>query len=74
MAFTKPEKAFCILEFAKIDSWTLVQYIYCTKFQKGAPKMKSILRWHGKFMKDGCLYPAKRMGCLSTSDDIIEQV
>ena len=25
MAVTQPEKAFCILEFAKTESWTLVQ-------------------------------------------------
>ena len=74
MAFTKPEKAFCVLEFAKTESWTLVQCVFCTKFQKKAPERKSILRWHGKFMKDGCLYPAKRTGYSSTSDDTVEQV
>ena len=55
MAFTKPEKAFCILEFAKTESWTLVQCAFRTKFQKEATERKSMLRWHGKFMKDGCL-------------------
>ena len=62
MAFTKPEKAFCVLEFVKTELWTFVQRAFRTKFQKEEPERKSILRWHGKFMKDGCLCPAKRMG------------
>ena len=74
MAFTKPEKAFCVLEFAKTESWTLVQRVFRTKFQKGAPERKSTLRWHGKFMKNGCLCPDKRTGRPSTSDDAVERV
>ena len=74
MAFTKPEEAFCVLEFAKTESWTLVQRAFRTKFQKEAPERKSILRWHGKLMKDRCLCPAKRTGPPSTSDDTIERV
>ena len=74
MAFTKPEKAFCVLEFTKTESWTLVQCAFCTKFRIEAPERKSTLRWHGKFIKDECLCPAKRMGRPSTSDDTVERV
>ena len=38
MAFAQPEKAFCVLEFAKTELWTLVQHEFCTKFRKEAPK------------------------------------
>ena len=77
MTFTKPEKAFFVLEFAKTESWTCAWHVQCafrTKFRKEAPERKSILRWYGKFMKDGCLYPAKRTGHPSTSDDRVERV
>ena len=61
MAFTQAEKAFCVLEFAKTKSWTLVQRAFCTNFGKGAPESKFILRRHGKFMKDECFAkPRKR--------------
>lgn len=74
MAFTQPEKAFCVLEFAKTESWTVVQRAFRRKFGKEPPKRKSIVRWHGKFITDGCLCPAKRTGRPSTSEDVIEQV
>ena len=74
MAFTQPEKAFCVLEFAKTESWTVVQRAFRRKFGKKPPERKSIVRWHGKFITDGCLCPAKRTGRPSTSEDVIEQV
>ena len=74
MAFTQPEKAFCVLEFAKTESWTLVQRAFRRNFRKEAPERKSILRWHGKFVKDGCLCPAKKTGRPSTSDDTVQRV
>ena len=74
MAFTQPEKAFCVLEFAKTESWTVVQRAFRRKFGKKPPERKSIVRWHGKFITDGCLRPAKRTGRPSTSEDVIEQV
>ena len=74
MTFTQPEKALCVLEFAKTESWTVVQRAFCRKFGKKPPEKKSIVRWHGKFIIDGCLCPAKRTGRPSTSKDVIEQV
>ena len=74
MAFTPPEKAFCVLEFAKTETWTVVQHAFRRKFGKKPPERKSIVRWHGKFITDGCLCPGKRTGRLSTSEDLIEQV
>ena len=35
--------------------------------------MKSILRWHGIFMKDECLCPAKKTGRPSTLHDTVER-
>ena len=75
MAFTQPEKAFYVLEFAKTEElWTAVQCAFRRKFGKEPPERKSIVRWHGKFITDGCLCPAKRTGRPSTSEDVIEQV
>ena len=74
MAFTQPEKAFCVLEFAKTESWTVVQHALCRKFRKEPQERKSIVRWHGKFITNGCLCPAKRTGHPSTSEDVIVQV
>ena len=53
---------------------TVVQCAFRRKFEKKPPERKSIVRWHCKFITDGCLCPAKRMGCPSTSEDVIEQV
>ena len=44
MAFAQPEKAFCVLEFAKTELWALAQRVFCAKFPAEAPKEKSILR------------------------------
>ena len=37
MAFPQPEKAFCVLKFAKTKSWTLVQREFRRKFGKEVP-------------------------------------
>lgn len=74
MAFSQQDKAFCVLQFAKTESWTCVQRAFRRKFEKEAPERKSIVRWHAKFVKDGCLCPSKRTGRPSTSKDAVEQV
>lgn len=53
MAFTQPEKTFCILEFAKTESWTVFQRAFCGAFLKGhqkrGPNQDDMvnLRWMG---------------------------
>ena len=74
MAFTQPETAFCVLEFAKTKPWIVVQRAFCRKFGKKPPERKFIVRWHGKFITDGCLCLAKRPGRPSTSEDVIKHV
>ena len=74
MACSQQDKAFCVLQFANTESWTCVQCVFCKKFEKEAPERKSIVRWHAKFVKDGCLCPSKRTGRPSTSEDAVEQV
>ena len=74
MPFTKQEKSFCVLEFAKTESWTRVQRNFRTKFTKQPPDRRSILNWHAKFKEEGCLCPAKETGRPSTSDATVEQV
>ena len=44
MAFTQPENEFCVLEFAKTESWNVVQRVFRRKFGKKPPERKSIVR------------------------------
>ena len=74
LAFSQQNKAFCVLQFAKTESWTCVQRAFRRKFEKEAPERKSIVRWHAKFVKDGCLCPSKQTGRPSIADDAVEQV
>ena len=60
MAFSQQNKAFCVLQFAKTESWTCVQ--------------RAFRRWHAHFVKDDCSCPSKRAGRPSTSEDAVEQV
>ena len=48
-----------MLEFAKTESWTVVQRAFRRKFGKKTPEKKSIVRCHGKFITDGCLCQLK---------------
>ena len=65
MAFTKSEKAFCVLEFAKTDSCTLVQRVFRTKFRKAASERKSMLRWHDKCCKAEATHVKCMVTCLA---------
>ena len=72
MAFTQPEKAFCVLEFQKLNHG-IIQRAFRREFGKEPPERKSIVIWHGKFKTDGYLCPGKRTGRSLTSEDVIEQ-
>ena len=60
MSFTGIEKAFCVLEFDKNNSWTCVQRKFWTGYSKHPPDRRTIQKWHAKFKEEGCLCFRKR--------------
>ena len=61
MSFTRKEKAFCVLEFDKNNSWTCVQRKFRTEFSKQPPDRRTIQKWHAQFKEEGCLCPGKEL-------------
>ena len=73
MSFTGMEKAFCVLEFDKNNSWTCVQCKFRTGFSKQPPDRRTIQKWHAKFKEEGCWCSQKRIA-LSSSTETIKRV
>ena len=73
MSFTGMEKAFCVLECDKNNSWTCVQREFRTGFSKQPPDRRTIQKWHTKFKEEGCLCSRKRIAS-SPSTETIERV
>ena len=61
-AFTVNKKAFCVLEFAKIQSIVTVQRRFRIMYHTEPPTDKTIREWYMKFQQSGCLCAAKRTG------------
>ena len=61
MSFTGKEKAFCVLEFDKNNSWTCVQRKFRTEFSKQPPDRRTIQKWHAQFKEEGCLCHGKEL-------------
>lgn len=74
MTFTRNEKAFCVLEYARTQSNKSVQRAFLRKFNKNAPTGKQIWTWHKKFKEEGCLCRAKGSGRPPVPEDIVNQV
>ena len=55
MTATEVEKAFCVLELAKMNSVTLVQRHFRRRYGKPPPTRQSIYVWSKKFQETGCL-------------------
>lgn len=75
-ATTGAEKAFCVLEFAKSSSATVVQRKFRTAYKKNPPGRKTIYDWHKKFIATGCLCAKERSGRPSVvnNEDVVERV
>ena len=73
MSFTGKEKAFCVLEFDKNNSWTCVQRKFRREFLKQPPDRRIIQKWHAKFKEEGCLCSRKKIAP-SSSTETIEKV
>ena len=65
MAPTKPQKAFCTVEYAKTTSVITVQRNFRRQFEVDLSDKNSIKRWHTQLMETGCLCKGKSTGrCL----------
>jgi len=65
-------ESFCVLEFAKTNSVTLVQRRFRRRYGKPPPTRQSIYDWSKKFQESGCL-------CITTvvasvDEDILRSV
>ncbi|KAJ4441078.1 hypothetical protein ANN_10928 [Periplaneta americana] len=62
------EKAFCVLQLAKLESIIEVQRAFHCQFNKQPPRHKQIYQWHRKFVEDGCICKQKSTGRSRTSN------
>lgn len=62
MTFTGEQKAFCMLEFMKLQSVVLVQQKFHVKYQTEALTDKGINVWYNKFKERRCLLDVKQSG------------
>jgi hypothetical protein len=62
MKKTGDQKAFCILEFAKTETFFKLQRKFRTKYYAESPTDKTIREWYMKFQQSGCLCAAKQTG------------
>ena len=74
MTFTRNEKTFWVLEYARAQSNKSMQGAFSRKFNKNAPTGKQIWAWHKKFKEEDCLCRAKGSGRPPVSEDIVNQV
>ena len=54
MHFTKRERAFCVLEYARSQSNKTVQHAFVREFSKQSPTAMQIWPWHKQFKEEGC--------------------
>ncbi|XP_036357992.1 uncharacterized protein LOC115210815 isoform X2 [Octopus sinensis] len=74
MAFTGIEKAFCVLEYAQIQSNKTVQCAFVRKFSKKSSTPMQIWTLHKNFREEGYLCRAKGFGQPLTSEETVERV
>ncbi|KAJ4452151.1 hypothetical protein ANN_03669 [Periplaneta americana] len=67
------EKAFCVLQLAKLESIIEVQLAFRRQFNKQPPHHKQIYQWHRKFVEDGCICKQKSTGRPRTSNENVER-
>ena len=62
MAASVVEKAFCVLELAKMNSVTLVQRLFRRRYGKPPPTRQSMYDWSKKFQETGVYAKVKFLG------------
>ena len=77
MPYSSVQKAFCVLEYVKTQSFKTVQRAFAQRFEKTrsekVPDKKQIWTWHKKF-KEGCLCRVKGSGRTPISEGNVEQI
>lgn len=68
------QKAFCVIQFAKLKSVTLVRRTFRTKYNIDPPDPKSIRRWFKKFQETGSVKKGKTSGRPKTSEEQVERI
>ena len=74
MAENPVEKAYCVLEFARTQSATVVQRHFRTRYNKTPPTRQSIYDWYRIFETTGCLCKGKSSGRPRVSEENVERV
>ena len=74
MSFTRREKAFCVLEYARSQSNKTLQHAFVREFSKQPPTAMQIWTWPKKFKEEGCLCWKNGSGQPKTSEEMDECV
>ena len=78
MPYSSVQKAFCVLEYAKTQSFNTVQRAFAQRFEKTrsekVPDKKQIWTRHKKFKEEGCLCRVKESGRTPLSEGNVEQI
>jgi hypothetical protein len=68
------EKDFCVTEFAKTNSVTVLQCCFKTRYGKQPPSRQSIYDWSKKYNETGCLCKEKSSGGPPVSKETVTHV
>ena len=78
MPYSSVQKAFCILEYAKTQSFKTVQRAFAQRFEKTrsekVPQKKQIWTWYKKFEEEGCLCRVEGSGRPPISEENVEEI
>lgn len=72
---TAQQKAFCVIEYGRSESTTVVQRAFRTKYPGvKLPDRWCIKRWYKQFTENGCLCKGKSSGRPRTSDENVARI
>lgn len=71
---TAQQKAFCVIEYGRSESTTVVQRAFRTKYGVKPPDRWCIKRWYKQFTENGCLCKGKSSGRPRTSDENVARI
>ena len=74
MSANPVEKAFCVIEFSKSNSATVVKRRFRTRFAKAPPTRQYIYDWHRQFETTGCLCKRSAPGRPRIAEEQVERV
>jgi hypothetical protein len=74
MVWTGNTKAFYVLEFAKTESFVMVQWRFQTIYHTEPPTDKTVREWYMKFQQSDCLCTVKQRCCPGSLAETVERV